>query len=155
MRVFEFAARGISSRGADASSPMLDLLTGYGLADFWLDTGASMDGLCDFLDPPVTIKGITFDARGAIHAVRSTSDRVIVKEVPVGRHCRRLHFLQTSLSKLEPGSDTLPGDRASSQSLDGGDWEARENGTVSYAWLSIWNRHRASLSATSRGAAVV
>jgi WD40 repeat protein len=92
--VFNLAIQDLPPRRPGTPAQMLDLALTEGgrLGDLWIQTGADLGGLADFLEWPLKLEGVAFDTRGFAKAAY----------VPVGRPCRRLHFLHTALSRFAP-----------------------------------------------------
>jgi len=105
-RVFQFVSDDIRPRRPETPARMLDLRADYAfrLANFWLETRAYLGGLADFLDPPVRLAGVDFDARGAISASQLDSRPAMGRVFPLQRHCRRLCFLQTARTPVPDGT---------------------------------------------------
>ena len=85
---------------------MLDLTQNYhnALAALWFHSGARLDSLSDFVDSPIYLDGIAFDARGYVLAMDQSPKSAKSKDILVRRLCRRVHLLQTAWATWPSGT---------------------------------------------------
>lgn len=109
----EELSRAIPTRDAHAAQNLIDLTDFYNapLTESWSSPGRLRNDLSGLPQGVHTFGGIEFDVRGLIQIGAGAANGLVypnhVHHIPIGRSCRRLHFLHAAVlaSRARPGDE--------------------------------------------------